>query len=83
VLSLPPLMPSGYRQRTSHETCTSQHRLRAIAIQRLPSISCHAAPVSGNDSFEVHGHLADLDYLTTSRAAAWSFAENYVGLPMG
>jgi p-hydroxybenzoate 3-monooxygenase len=25
--------------------------------------------------------LAELDYLTTSRAAQQSFAENYVGLP--
>jgi p-hydroxybenzoate 3-monooxygenase len=36
----------------------------------------------GNDRFEEHRQLADLDYLTTSRAAAQTFAENYVGLPM-
>ena len=36
----------------------------------------------GNDKFEEHRQLADLDYLTSSRAAAQSFAENYVGLPM-
>ena len=36
----------------------------------------------GNDRFEEHRQLADLDYLTSSRAAAQSFAENYVGLPM-
>ena len=35
-----------------------------------------------NDSFEEHRQLADLDYLTSSRAAAQTFAENYVGLPM-
>jgi p-hydroxybenzoate 3-monooxygenase len=35
-----------------------------------------------NDGFEEHRQLADLDYLTSSRAAAQSFAENYVGLPM-
>ena len=38
--------------------------------------------VPGNDRFEEHRQLADLDYLTSSRAAAQSFAENYVGLPM-
>jgi p-hydroxybenzoate 3-monooxygenase len=38
--------------------------------------------VPGNDGFEEHRQLADLDYLTSSRAAAQSFAENYVGLPM-
>ena len=36
----------------------------------------------GSDSFEEHRQLADLDYLTSSRAAAQAFAENYVGLPM-
>jgi p-hydroxybenzoate 3-monooxygenase len=36
----------------------------------------------GGDQFEEHRQLADLDYLTTSRAAAQTFAENYVGLPM-
>ena len=36
----------------------------------------------GCDKFEEHRQLADLDYLTTSHAAAQSFAENYVGLPI-
>jgi p-hydroxybenzoate 3-monooxygenase len=38
--------------------------------------------IPGNDGFEERRQLADLDYLTSSRAAAQSFAENYVGLPM-
>jgi p-hydroxybenzoate 3-monooxygenase len=38
--------------------------------------------IPGNDRFEERRQLADLDYLTSSRAAAQSFAENYVGLPM-
>jgi p-hydroxybenzoate 3-monooxygenase len=38
--------------------------------------------IPGNDGFEERRQLADLDYLTRSRAAAQSFAENYVGLPM-
>ena len=32
-------------------------------------------------SFDRNRQLAELDYLVTSRAAATSFAENYVGLP--
>ena len=32
-------------------------------------------------SFDRNRQLAELDYLTTSRAAATAFAENYVGLP--
>jgi p-hydroxybenzoate 3-monooxygenase len=33
------------------------------------------------DSFQHHLHLAELDYVTSSRAASQSLAENYVGLP--
>ncbi len=33
------------------------------------------------DSFQHHLHLAELDYVTSSRAAATALAENYVGLP--
>jgi p-hydroxybenzoate 3-monooxygenase len=33
------------------------------------------------DSFQHHLHLAELDYVTSSRAPAQSLAENYVGLP--
>ncbi|HXM64318.1 MAG TPA: 4-hydroxybenzoate 3-monooxygenase [Terriglobales bacterium] len=36
----------------------------------------------GNDGFEEHKQLAELDYVTSSHAAAQTFAENYVGLPM-
>jgi p-hydroxybenzoate 3-monooxygenase len=38
--------------------------------------------VPGDDRFEERRQLADLEYLTSSHAAAQSFAENYVGLPM-
>jgi p-hydroxybenzoate 3-monooxygenase len=34
------------------------------------------------DGFELRRQLAELDYLTGSRAASMSLAENYVGLPM-
>jgi p-hydroxybenzoate 3-monooxygenase len=36
----------------------------------------------GGDAFEAHRQLADLDYVTSSPAAAQTFAENYVGLPI-
>jgi p-hydroxybenzoate 3-monooxygenase len=36
----------------------------------------------GTDSFEVRRQLAELDYVTSSRYASQTFAENYVGLPM-
>ena len=32
--------------------------------------------------FDQHRQLAELDYVTSSRAAALSLAENYVGLPL-
>jgi p-hydroxybenzoate 3-monooxygenase len=35
----------------------------------------------GEDSFAHQVHLAELDYVTSSRAAATALAENYVGLP--
>jgi p-hydroxybenzoate 3-monooxygenase len=36
----------------------------------------------GTSSFEERLQLAELDYVTGSRAASASLAENYVGLPM-
>jgi p-hydroxybenzoate 3-monooxygenase len=36
---------------------------------------------AGETTFDHHRQLADLDYLTTSRAAMASLAEQYVGLP--
>jgi p-hydroxybenzoate 3-monooxygenase len=33
------------------------------------------------DGFSHRIHLAELDYVTSSRAASASLAENYVGLP--
>jgi len=33
------------------------------------------------DSFSHHIHVAELDYVTSSRAASTALAENYVGLP--
>jgi p-hydroxybenzoate 3-monooxygenase len=36
----------------------------------------------GDDRFEERRQLAELDYMTSSKVAAQTFAENYVGLPM-
>ncbi len=41
----------------------------------------HRAP-DGNE-FDYRRQMAELDYVTSSRAAMTSLAENYVGLPMG
>ena len=38
----------------------------------------HAA---GEDTFQQHLQRSQLDYVVSSRAAATSLAENYVGLP--
>jgi p-hydroxybenzoate 3-monooxygenase len=35
----------------------------------------------GEDPFDFRRQVAELDYVTSSRAAATSLAENYVGLP--
>jgi p-hydroxybenzoate 3-monooxygenase len=72
---------SGNRQLLDSysETCLR----RVWLVQRFSlwmTSMLHRIP--GNDRFEEHRQLADLDYLTSSRAAAQTFAENYVGLPM-
>ncbi len=38
---------------------------------------------SDNTAFQDHMQLSELNYLLSSRAAATTFAENYVGLPIG
>ena len=37
----------------------------------------------GHDAFDRRVQLAELDYVTSSRAASTALAENYVGLPIG
>jgi p-hydroxybenzoate 3-monooxygenase len=37
---------------------------------------------SEGNAFDQRRQLAELDYVTSSRAASVSLAENYVGLPM-
>jgi p-hydroxybenzoate 3-monooxygenase len=36
----------------------------------------------GENAFDHRLELAELDYVTSSRAASQTLAENYVGLPM-
>jgi p-hydroxybenzoate 3-monooxygenase len=72
---------SGSTQALDHysETCLK----RVWLVQRFSlwmTAMLHQFP--GNDSFEEHRQFAELDYLTSSKSAARSFAENYVGLPM-
>lgn len=38
--------------------------------------------LDGESAFDARRQMAELDYLTSSRAASQSLAENYVGLPM-
>jgi p-hydroxybenzoate 3-monooxygenase len=61
------------------ETCLR----RVWLVQRFSmwmTAMLHQFP--GNDGFEDHRQVAELEYLTSSRAASQTFAENYVGLPM-
>jgi p-hydroxybenzoate 3-monooxygenase len=71
---------SGNTQALDHY---SERCLRRVwLIQRFSlwmTTMLHRFP--GNDRFEEQRQLADLDYLASSRAAAQTFAENYVGLP--
>jgi p-hydroxybenzoate 3-monooxygenase len=55
---------------------------RVWKVQRFSSwmtSMLHRFP--NEDSFSHNVHLAELDYLTSSRAASTALAENYVGLP--
>jgi p-hydroxybenzoate 3-monooxygenase len=44
-------------------------------------LTCLMHRFDRDDAFELRRQLAELDYLTSSRAAATAFAESYVGLP--
>jgi p-hydroxybenzoate 3-monooxygenase len=55
---------------------------RAWKAQRFSWwMTCQMHRFDHDDAFEYKRQLAELDYLTTSRAAATALAENYVGLP--
>ncbi len=78
-------MAEFYRSGSTHRLDRYSERClrRVWLVQRFSlwmTTMLHRFP--GDDRFEEHRQLADLDYLTSSRAAAQTFAENYVGLPM-
>ncbi|HYM07071.1 MAG TPA: 4-hydroxybenzoate 3-monooxygenase [Terriglobales bacterium] len=78
-------MAEFYRSGSTHLLDRYSERClrRVWLVQRFSlwmTTMLHRFP--GSDRFEEHRQLADLDYLTSSRAAAQTFAENYVGLPM-
>ena len=37
---------------------------------------------AGDNPFDQRRQIAELDYVTSSRAASQTLAENYIGLPM-
>src|SRR5262249_44858392 len=54
---------------------------RVWKVQRFSGWMTQMLHKSGDDEFADRVHLAELDYVTSSRAAATALAENYVGLP--
>ena len=61
------------------ETCL-RRVWRAQRFSRWMTVVTHR--FEGEDAFGRQLQLAELDYVTSSRAASMSLAENYVGLPM-
>jgi p-hydroxybenzoate 3-monooxygenase len=60
------------------ETCSR----RVWKVQRFSAwMTSMLHRFQNEDSFSHNIHLAELDYVTSSRAAATTLAENYVGLP--
>jgi len=61
------------------ETCL-RRVWRAQRFSRWMTVVTHR--FEGEGAFGRQLQLAELDYVTSSRAASMSLAENYVGLPM-
>jgi len=72
---------SGRRQRLDEYSATCLRRV--WKVQRFSWWMTAMLHVFDSDNqFDQRRQLAELDYVTSSRAAAQSLAENYVGLPM-
>lgn len=72
---------SGRRERLSQYSDTCLRRV--WRVQRFSSwMTTMLHRFGADDGFEQKRQLAELDYVTSSRAASQSLAENYVGLPM-
>ena len=71
---------AGKKEALQHygETCSR----RVWKVQRFSAwMTSMLHRFQNEDGFSHNIHLAELDYVTSSRAAATSLAENYVGLP--
>lgn len=76
---------SGSAARSATLNAYSEKCLRRIwKVQRFSWWVTTLMHRSDTDTdFDRRRQLAELDYLSTSRAAEMTFAENYVGLPIG
>ena len=71
----------GNRERLNSYTDTCLRRVwRAERFSWYMTTMLHLNPEE--NPFEQRIHVADLNYVTHSRAAATALAENYVGLPL-
>ena len=72
---------SGYRRRLDEYSATCLRRV--WKVQRFSWWMTAMLHLFDTDNqFDQRRQLAELDYVTSSRAASQSLAENYVGLPM-
>ncbi len=71
---------SGGTERLDRYSATALRRVwKAERFSWWMTSMLHRFP--GSDTFQYRVQLAELDYVTSSRAAAITLAENYVGLP--
>jgi p-hydroxybenzoate 3-monooxygenase len=66
---------------TSLDRYSARSLRRVWKVQRFSGWMTQMLHRTSNDPFADQVHLAELDYVTSSRAASTSLAENYVGLP--
>jgi p-hydroxybenzoate 3-monooxygenase len=70
----------GIREALQHYTeCCLQRVWKAQRFSSWMTSMLHRFP--SEDGFSHNLHIAELDYVTSSRAASTTLAENYVGLP--
>jgi len=84
------VLTDGFVQFYSSDKTELLARYSSVALRRVwkaerfswwMTSMLHRFP--GGDEFQYRMQLAELDYVTSSSAAATALAENYVGLPMG
>src|SRR5208283_3353865 len=75
---VPPTGAKGLNLAVFSERCLK----RVWKVQRFSAwMTAMLHRFENEDAFSHHLHLAELDYVTASRAASTALAENYVGLP--